>query len=405
MLKAPIKENEEERLKALKDYNVLDTPPEIDLDEITLIASYICKTPIALISLIDTNRQWFKSKQDLNADETPREVSFCGHAIYQDEVFVIENALNDDRFKDNPLVVNKPNVTFYAGAPLITPSGHKIGTLCVIDSKPSKLDDQQKLILKALSNQVIKLFELRRQNQKIVDNQKAFIHNSKMISLGEMSSGVAHEVNNPLMIIIGKIQLLSDSYTQNEEINKNEVINDLNIILNASNRIAKVVKSLRQFTKNSEYEKKDKVSFLKILEDTLLLCEEKFKKKVIEIKYDHTYRMSEIFINCKPTLFSQVILNLLMNAYEALEKSDKKIIEIKIKNEAKFVKICILDSGPGIPKEIQDKIMEPFFTTKEVGTGSGLGLSTAKGIIEEHNGKFYLDTNTKNTCFVIEMPH
>ncbi|WP_397601576.1 sensor histidine kinase [Silvanigrella sp.] len=187
-----------------------------------------------------------------------------------------------------------------------------------------------------------------------------------------MSSGVAHEVNNPLMIIIGKIQLLSDSYTQNEEINKNEVINDLNIILNASNRIAKVVKSLRQFTKNSEYEKKDKVSFLKILEDTLLLCEEKFKKKVIEIKYDHTYRMSEIFINCKPTLFSQVILNLLMNAYEALEKSDKKIIEIKIKNEAKFVKICILDSGPGIPKEIQDENHGTFFYDK----GSRNGFRT-----------------------------
>ena len=276
MLKAPIKENEEERLKALKDYNVLDTAPEIDLDEITLIASYICKTPIALISLIDTNRQWFKSKQGLTAEETPREVSFCGHAIYQDEVFVIENALNDDRFKDNPLVVNKPNVIFYAGAPLITPSGHKIGTLCVIDSKPSNLDDQQKLILKALSNQVIKLFELRRQNQKIIDNQKAFIHNSKMISLGEMSSGVAHEINNPLMIIIGKIQLLSDLFTQNEEINKTEIINDLNIILNASNRISKVVKSLRQFSKNSDYEKKEKVSFLKILEDTLLLCDIKF---------------------------------------------------------------------------------------------------------------------------------
>ena len=100
--------------------------------------------------------------------------------------------------------------------------------------------------------------------------------------------------------------------------------------------------------------------------------------------------MNDMFINCKPTLFSQSILNLIMNAYESLEKSDKKIIEIKIKNEAKYVKISILDSGPGIPSEIQDKIMEPFFTTKEVGAGSGLGLSTSKGIIEEHNGKFYL---------------
>ena len=94
-----------------------------------------------------------------------------------------------------------------------------------------------------------------------------------------------------------------------------------------------------------------------------------------------------------------------MNAYEALEKVNKKIIEIKIKSEAKYVKISILDSGPGIPTEIQDKIMEPFFTTKEVGAGSGLGLSTSKGIIEEVNGKFYLDKNNKNTCFVIELPH
>ena len=208
MLKAPIKEGEEERLEALKEYNILDTLPEMNLDDITRIAAYICDVPIALISLVDEDRQWFKSKVGLGAEQTPRDISFCGHAMYQDEVFIVENALDDERFKDNPLVTGAPNVIFYAGAPLKTRSGYSIGTLCAIDNKPRHLNEEQIKILKALSNHVINYFELSLKTRKLVESQQQIIYAAQMASLGEMASGVAHEINNPMTIIMGRSDLL-----------------------------------------------------------------------------------------------------------------------------------------------------------------------------------------------------
>ena len=139
MIKAPIPENEEERLKKLKSYEVLETAAEAVFDEITRTAADICETRISLISLIDDNRQWFKSKCGLEASETGRDISYCGHAIMSDEVMIVEDATKDERFFDNPLLLGEPFVRFYAGAPLITPEGYRIGTLCVIDSEEKKL--------------------------------------------------------------------------------------------------------------------------------------------------------------------------------------------------------------------------------------------------------------------------
>ena len=172
MKQAPILDTEEIRQKALNNYCILETVPELNLDDITKIAAYICDVPIALVSLIDNNRQWFKSKVGLDATETPRDISFCGHAIWQDEVFIVENSLEDERFKDNPLVTDAPNVIFYAGAPLKTPSGHNIGTLCVIDHKAKKLNAEQINILKVLSKQVITYFELKNKTEIIQDHLK-----------------------------------------------------------------------------------------------------------------------------------------------------------------------------------------------------------------------------------------
>lgn len=160
-MNAPIPTNEIQRLEALKKLNILDTEPELLFDDLTQIASYICKTPTCLISFIDEKRQWFKSHRGFKKREAPREYAFCTYAINSNEVFTVNNARCDARFSKNPFVVNDPNICFYSGAPLITPEGYALGTICVIDYVPRTLRKEQQQLLQSLSRQVMALLDLR----------------------------------------------------------------------------------------------------------------------------------------------------------------------------------------------------------------------------------------------------
>jgi diguanylate cyclase (GGDEF)-like protein len=163
-MRAPLPPNEDARIAALREYQILDTPAEREYDDITLLAAQICNVPVAIISLVDEHRQWFKSKVGLDVDETPRDVAFCAHAILQKglEPMIITDALLDPRFSDNPLVTGDPNIRFYAGAPLITKDNIALGTLCVIDQEPHELSNRQIEGLQALARQVALRLELQR---------------------------------------------------------------------------------------------------------------------------------------------------------------------------------------------------------------------------------------------------
>ncbi|WP_212631804.1 ATP-binding protein [Pseudomonas sp. KB-10] len=178
----PTPSNESSRLAALLRFELLDTPAEAMFDNITALAAQICETPIALISLVDAERQWFKSRQGLDARETPRELAFCAHAINGETLFEVENALLDPRFRDNPLVTGAPDIRFYAGMPLADSEGHNLGTLCVIDRQPRQLSVQQKGALKLLAQQAINLFELRLQTRQ--QQEQAALHKAILSSVG-----------------------------------------------------------------------------------------------------------------------------------------------------------------------------------------------------------------------------
>ena len=165
----PVPTNEAERLRTLRSYRILDTKPEERFDELTRLAALICGVPISLISLIDADRQWFKSRFGLDVQETPRAQAFCTHAIMQPEMFVIPDASQDERFAHNPLVTGDPHIRFYAGAPLAARDGHLLGTLCVIDREPHTLTPGQTEALKILSRLVIANVELQNDLRELKD--------------------------------------------------------------------------------------------------------------------------------------------------------------------------------------------------------------------------------------------
>ena len=181
MQSAPKPNTEEKRLQTLQSYKILDTLSEAEYDRITKLASIICGTPIALVSLVDADRQWFKSKVGLDAPETPRDLAFCAHAILlPEDLLVVEDMLDDTRFHDNPLVTGGQKIRFYAGAPLKVSSGDTLGTLCVIDSVPKKLTEEQKDGLRILARHVVDEIEKRRPKE-IISYVKNLFHSSENI--------------------------------------------------------------------------------------------------------------------------------------------------------------------------------------------------------------------------------
>ncbi len=381
MIKTDAYKHEYERLQALESYSILDTLQEEEYDNLTFLASQICGTPIALLGFVDETRHWFKSALGINnLTQNPREFSFCTHAIQEpNTVFIIPDARLDNRFLNNPLVTGDMKVVFYAGVSLVNDEGFPLGTICVIDHKPNSLSPAQIKSLEALSQQTMKLLELRVNKIKL----EGVLHSleNKNIELEQFAYTAAHDLKSPLANISGLTDFLIENYNDNID---EEGIEIIQLIKSSSLKLREMIESLLLYSKSNKlsHENYTKVSISK-LENELV--------DLFSFNYNCSIAIqSELqFVETNKTAFEQILINLVSNAIKYSDKEQTNI-DIFISEEVDYYKITVSDNGAGIEKEHQEVIFEIFEVAIDKDRfgekGHGIGLATVKKIIENMGG-------------------
>jgi signal transduction histidine kinase len=241
-------------------------------------------------------------------------------------------------------------------------------------------------------------------HQDITDQKESeamIMQSSKLASLGIMAAGIAHEINNPLTVINSKSQILRKQMNAGEAIDPVNLNHSLETIEKSVKRIVKIINGLKYFSRDASQDPMEKVNLKDIVEDTLAFAQTRIKATDVSLTVDEVD--VHLSLLCRPVQISQVLLNLLNNAFDAITLLDEKWIKLAISSDEKFIFIKVIDSGKGIPEEVQSKLLTPFFTTKETGKGTGLGLSISSGIVHNHGGEFFIDNESPNTCFVIKL--
>ena len=402
MIKPGIPLNEKQRLKSLKDLNIIDSLPEDNYDNITKLASFICDTPIALISFIGEDYQYFKSKVGADLKANKRELSFCGHAILEpDTLFEVSNSAIDDRFKDNPFAIADNNaVRFYAGVPIKDKGGMALGTLCVIDSKEKHLNEDQKFALKALAEQVESLLELRRKNRFLEIIQQDLIETNNVLK--DFSGTVSHDLKMPLANIILTADILKTRY--GKELDE-KGIEYLDYLKQSGLKLNDYITGLLEHyeTNSINLETVEEFQFNDLIENITDLLQISDDCELITPDRNFT-------IVTNNAALEQIFMNLISNSLKYNEK-DKIEIKIDCTIEDDVYRFSITDNGIGIPADKKEEIFD-LFTTLSVPDrrgkhGNGIGLSTVKKLITELGGTINLESQLgKGTQFnfTIERP-
>lgn len=399
MIEGKIPSNEKQRIERLKSYNILDSLPEKEYDAITQIASHICDTPVALISFVDEERQWFKSHHGLPASEISRSLSFCSHAINEpDKILIVPDATKDKRFFDNPLATGSPYVIFYAGTPLKTPDGLTLGTLCVIDSKPREgLTKAQQDSLKALANQVMSQLELRKNNKEL---ETANLEINRLNNqLEHFAYRLAHDLKSPVGGIKSLIDMINDEYLNDI---KDPVFKKyLGLIDSRSIYMDTLINEILQYTRVTN----NKINYTEFsISETLQYIEDNcvmnIPTRLEMINCDHKVKLPK-------TGFTQIFQNLISNSKKFTDKSEV-CITITFKEDRKKYFLSYEDNGPGIPEKYWKKAFVMFETLgNQSYKNSGIGLATIKSVLERIGGTIRLTdklVKESGVRFEIDIP-
>ncbi|MGW4522948.1 GAF domain-containing sensor histidine kinase [Amycolatopsis sp. NPDC004378] len=359
------------RVAALRALELLDTPSEERFDRITRLAQHSFGVPIALVSLVELDRQWFKSCVGLDERESPRSASFCSRAIERDDLMEIPDARLDPRFADNPMVTGPPYIRFYAGQPVSTPSGHKVGTLCVIDREPRRLTAEQRDRLRDLAHWVeleVAVVQARRDAHRAREVREEFV------------SLVSHELRTPLTSIHGSLELVgSGRFGELDE----RAARLVAIAAKNTDRLIRLSNDVLDLTRLQGGRLRLKLSDVDVagvLESAVDSVEGAAERMGVRI--ERTGAAGPVRGDADRLV--QVFTNLLANA--AAVAPEGTAITVGARDDHAWAEVSVRDHGPGVPPEDLDRIFEPFVQAGAPTGGAGLGLAITRGIVHAHGG-------------------
>lgn len=389
--------NEQDRLKALRAYAILDTPADKHFNDLVEVASYICETPIAMVSLVDADRQWFKAKVGVEVQQTSRDVAFCAHAILQDELLEVPDATRDPRFADSALVTGDPGIRFYAGVPLITSDNFALGTLCVVDRQPRALNEAQREALEALARQVVAMIETHR----------AYIRVRELAKQKDDFLRVAsHDLKNPLQAIQGASELLA-LFTEKEH-SSPEMREFIEMIHNRAEVMQRIIEDFLD---------------CQALEDGQLRIERAptdlavVAREVVAgqagIAQEKGIALTLALVPPVPAAhvdrarIAQVLENLVGNALKFSTAGTTVTVRLSVVSDR--LRCEVIDEGPGLTTEDFPKLFTRYAHLSAQPTGgeisTGLGLAICRQLIEAHDGQIGAGNNAgAGATFWFEVP-
>jgi signal transduction histidine kinase len=386
VVKAPLPEDEAARLAALRDAQVLDTLPEQDFDDIALLASEICGTPMGLVSLVDEERQWFKAKVGVDIDQTHRDLSFCAHAVRGHELLEIPDAAADPRFSDNPFVLGDNSVRFYAGAPVVLDGTHSVGTVCVIDRQPRELTPAQRRALRSLARHASVQLELRRYARHAGEIADRLRQLDRMKD--SFLATVSHELRTPLSSIRGYLEMLLE-----DEFDPETSQRFLTVMQRNSDRLLRLIDDLIAVARlNDEGMRLDlaEVDLADLAHQVTAACRPLADHRRVSLS-DRT--ASPVPARGDAKRLHQALNHLVVNAIKFTAAGGEIRVTSTTGDEPQ---LTITDTGVGIPANELPHVFDRFFRSAAADTmatpGPGLGLAIVRSIIDAHHGSIHLES-------------
>lgn len=390
MRPAPRPDNELQRLAALQDYEILDTPPEPAFDRITRLLALLLDMPVALVSLIDADRQWFKSQVGIAITETPRDLAICSYTILGDGLLVVEDTRLDQRFHDHPMVSERPGLRFYAGAPLTNPEGLRIGSLCAVDHRPRQLAEHERQILATLAAVASDQLELRRTSRRLGEElaERHAIERRK----DELVAMVSHELRSPLTAIAGSLGLLSRGAAGTLPDQAKRLVD---VAHRNSQKLELIVNDILEVERLAS----GKVSFRQasfpvapLVAQAVEAMRPFAQKFGVELHLTGPDQPA-LTGSGDPDRTLQVMDNLLSNAIKFSPAEHQ--VDVSVEDFGSAARIAVRDRGPGIANEIRGRIFERFTMAEAParrGASSGLGLNIARFIVLAQQGEIGFDS-------------